>query len=195
MADRPYQSDKAELRENIRALLASLSADFWKDASLAVCDRLGNESAMRVAERVLVYAPTRTEIDIQPYVRHALAIGKAIYAPRIEGESMTARRIRSWDKDLERSERGVLHPAATCEPLDGTLDVVVVPGLAFDGQGGRLGRGGGFYDRFLQSSRATVVGVCLDEQVVVRVPADELDMRVGIVVSPTRTLRVLPQAG
>jgi 5-formyltetrahydrofolate cyclo-ligase len=195
MGHRPFQSDKAHLREQIRALLASLSADLWKDASSALCTRLASEPTLRAAQHILVYAPMKAEIDITPFIRHALSIGKSIYAPRIEGELLAARRVHSWDTDLEPSPLGVRHPTLACPLLDCPLDVVIVPGLAFDAAGSRLGRGGGFYDRFLENSHAKAVGVCLDEQIVPRVPADELDMRVSLVVSPARTLRVLPKAG
>jgi 5-formyltetrahydrofolate cyclo-ligase len=73
----------------------------------------------------------------------------------------------------------------------GGIDLVVTPGLAFDGAGGRLGRGGGFYDRFLIRARpaAFAAGFALREQVVGEVPAEATDARVDAVVTPERTMR------
>lgn len=195
---RPFQSDKAVLRDQIRAALASLSADFWKDASEQACARLANSDFAKEARTILVFCPMKAEVDIVPFALQAMQRGVTVCAPRVvpaehEGEKphIEALRIASWENDLERGPFGALQPKPFCEPIPlRKLDLILVPGLAFDASGGRLGRGGGFYDRLLQVSGAKTVGVCLDEQIVPKVPSDELDERVEIVVSPTRTLRV-----
>lgn len=194
--NRPYQGDKADLRDRIRVALASLSADFWKDASTAVCERLASEDFVRNAQTVLVYCPLKGEINIQPLAEQLLELGKVVCAPRIvhqrDGSSrLDALRVIKWESDFERGPLGAWEPKPFCEPVPPQkLDLILLPGLAFDAKGGRLGRGGGFYDRLLQVSQGKTVAVCLDEQIVPSVPADELDERVQIVVSPTRTLRV-----
>jgi 5-formyltetrahydrofolate cyclo-ligase len=88
-----------------------------------------------------------------------------------------------------------VQPRADLLPLaPAQLDVVLVPGVAFDATGGRLGRGGGFYDRFLTQIRdqlgVTIAGVCFDEQIVDSVPMHAHDVRVGMILTPTRTLVV-----
>ncbi len=79
---------------------------------------------------------------------------------------------------------GILEPPPEAEPAGCAFDIILVPGLAFDRQGGRLGRGSGFYDRFLATVRGVRIGVCFDEQIVDEVPSEPHDSRVDFLLSP-----------
>lgn len=132
---------------------------------------------------VLAFISLPDEIDTQPVLETAFHAGKRVFVPRVEGESLEFRRIFPADD-----------PGAFCrgcfgvrEPEGGQiLDaedfpvLAVVPGLAFDRNGGRLGRGGGYYDRFFAGLDAagfpyTAAGFCVECQLVERVPVDLLD--------------------
>lgn len=109
----------------------------------------------------------------------------------VEKLSLTGRDV----DELEVTRHGVVQPKAALAAISlREVDVVLVPGLAFDARGGRLGRGGGFYDRFLTKLRrenfgCRVVGVCLEEQVVDIVPFDDAqDVRVDMIVTPARVI-------
>lgn len=132
----------------------------------------------------MVYAPTGHETDISAPAIEAISAGLRVCVPAIDWESgtMAAAVIGDWNNDLVAGAHGVREPRAglaTIEPEE--MDVVLVPGLAFDRSGGRLGRGAGFFDRHLSRlpSRTAVVGVCFDCQVVERVPRDSNDVAVG----------------
>jgi 5-formyltetrahydrofolate cyclo-ligase len=96
--------------------------------------------------------------------------------------------------DLAAGPRGVREPRRRRPVEAADLDVVVVPGVAFDGAGARLGRGAGFYDRFLHALPARVwrVGVAFDLQILERVPTEGHDARLDLVVTETRTLPPVP---
>jgi 5-formyltetrahydrofolate cyclo-ligase len=148
---------------------------------------------------VLLFAPIANariaEVDLSYLaVQCASAGAPLLYVPRVDWEAnrMIPTIIHRWHEDLVPGPRGVCEPPATAETSDpGEIDLILLPGLAFDGGGGRLGRGGGFYDRFLAdpSLRAVMVGVCFDRQIVdTPLPTESHDIPVHLVVSESRTI-------
>lgn len=122
---------------------------------------------------VLLYDPLPDEVDVTP-----LAAGVRAFITRTDGDTLT---IHAWDAGREQHERGYSQPVAGSALVDpGEIDVAVVPGLAFDAAGVRLGRGGGHYDRLLAGLRpdARIVGVAPAVVVVTALPAEPHDVRV-----------------
>jgi 5-formyltetrahydrofolate cyclo-ligase len=106
----------------------------------------------------------------------------------IPGTSVyTARQIVEPVRDLVPGKFGIREPAAHCPevPLN-RLDLALVPGIAFDVSGGRLGRGKGFYDRLLPAVNGLKCGVAFDEQIVDAVPVGPMDVRLNCILTPTR---------
>ncbi|MBP7094475.1 MAG: 5-formyltetrahydrofolate cyclo-ligase [Spirochaetia bacterium] len=190
------QTDKRALRRAIRAKLESLPASRFEEAGRAIGAALSGLASYRNAKVVLAFLPMPREIDTVPLVESALADGKIVGVPRIEGDGLAFVRLdRHW-REWPRDRFGIPEPPSDAPSL--RLDelaagptLVVAPGLAFDRTGGRLGRGKGYYDRFLASLEApspgpgavSVVGICLDEQLVGSVPVDERDRGVDAVIS------------
>jgi 5-formyltetrahydrofolate cyclo-ligase len=160
-------------------------------AARAVAERALALPAVAQARCVLAYAATAEELDPAPLVAALRARGARIAYPRVcESGALTLHWCEE-DAALARGYRGIAEPAADspqASPDD--FDLVLVPGVAFDASGARLGMGGGFYDRLLPrlSAGAMNVGLAFDEQIVERVPAEEHDVRLGAVITPTRTL-------
>jgi 5-formyltetrahydrofolate cyclo-ligase len=97
--------------------------------------------------------------------------------------------VADWARDLVPGKHGIGQPSPDCPDLPPEqVDVILVPGIAFDSTCARLGRGAGFYDRFLADPRvrAVKIGVAFDEQIVDAVPMDRWDVRLDAVVTPTR---------
>ena len=134
----------------------------------------------------MAFAPMDDEPDITPLLRSLLARGVTVAMPRFDwvGGNLIPMRLLSLEQDLEmlvvsekprvRVPRAGLETVSTAE-----IDVVLVPGLAFDGAGGRLGRGKGFYDHFLPTLRADAFtcAVCFGVQVIEAVPMEPHDVR------------------
>jgi 5-formyltetrahydrofolate cyclo-ligase len=119
----------------------------------------------------------------------AIATGKAAALPAfVPGTSVyTARRILDPTRDLVPGKFGIREPALSCpEVALNRLDLVLVPGIAFDVSGGRLGRGKGFYDRLLPAVNGLKCGVAFDEQIVDAVPVGPMDVRLNCILTPTR---------
>ncbi|MCX6971383.1 MAG: 5-formyltetrahydrofolate cyclo-ligase [Verrucomicrobia bacterium] len=114
--------------------------------------------------------------------------GKRIAMPRAEGDDLQFHWVASR-AELRPGRFGILEPAAQAPDAGSGFDLILVPGLAFDLRGGRLGRGRGFYDRFLSNARGLRVGVCFEDQIVGDVPEEPHDLRMDFVVTPSAISR------
>lgn len=113
---------------------------------------------------------------------------KRIALPRVVGEELAFHWV-SGPAELTPGRFGVLEPAAGAAVAVAAFDLILVPGLAFDSRGRRLGRGKGCYDRFLSSAQGLRAGVCFDDQIVSGVPAEPHDARVDFLVTPSAFYR------
>jgi 5-formyltetrahydrofolate cyclo-ligase len=142
---------------------------------------------------VLLTIPFRNEWETAPLVRAALAAGKAVAVPRVDLEArmLELRAIVDLARDVGPGFKDIPEPLDHCPLLPReAIDFVVVPGVAYDREGRRLGYGGGYYDRLLPllSPRAARVAGAFDVQVVDRVPTGPNDVTIDAVVTESRTL-------
>jgi len=182
------KNEKAGLRQQVRARLRAMSPEQHRADSQRICERLLALPVWKRAKIVLLFAPLKDEPNIWPVVSAALQAGKEVSLPKLEpaGFGYEASPIRSLD-DLSPGKFGILEPrgASTVMALN-RLDLVLVPGVAFDPRGGRLGRGKGCYDRLLTAVPGRKCGVAFGEQIVDAVPVGPLDVRLNCIVTPTR---------
>lgn len=138
------------------------------------------------ADRLLLYLSTGSEVDTWGLLEKALCHGKAVFAPLcLDGEChMAFYRVKSRE-DLKKGRFGIWEPdPAACPPLEEPAGALcLVPGLAFDQFGCRLGYGKGYYDRFLAAHAVEAVGVCYGELLLPQLPWETLDRRVGCIVT------------
>ena len=188
---------KEEMRRAVRAPLALMGTEERAARSRDLCAALERAAAGRGV--VMVFLPDGHEPMIDGLISSWIAGGRVVAAPRCDWDAgiFTVVRLRSLGA-TEVRRNGVREPVAGEEIPVQSLAFGLVPGVAFDAGGGRLGRGGGFYDRFLGSAPATMrrVGVCYAAQMVARVPREEHDAVVDVVVTESRTfLRGLGEGG
>lgn len=158
-------------------------------AGAAVAVRVLALDEVAAAGVVLAYAATGAEVPTDGLIERLLASGVRVLLPAVDGDRIRAREISSL-ADVAPGYRGIREPLPRPAAVAPAADVILVPGVAFDATGRRLGYGGGFYDRYLAAARGFRAGLCYEAQVVEEVPAGPDDEPVDIVVTEARTLRV-----
>lgn len=182
---------KNAIRTDMRARLATLTVNQRAEWSTAACARLIRSDAFQHASSVMLYMPMRSEIDVISVALEAFRLGKSVCVPRVEPGRKTMNAVETTsfdDESMDSDALGVRAPKGGQEIPPDVIDMIVVPGVAFDMRGFRLGRGGGFYDRYLaRLPRSTAtIGVCFDFQFVESIPTEPTDIAVLAVVSDRR---------
>ncbi len=177
---------KEDIRIKIRARKTLLSDDEKKSAAQRVFERLEHMAAFMMADRILMYHSLPDELSTLGFI-DKWSSRKNFFLPRVNGVNLD---ILPYDRSTLRL--GAFH----IEEPDGDdttdiseIELIVVPAVAYDRSGNRVGRGKGYYDRLLANSRAVKVGVGYDFQLVDEIDTDEFDVPVDIVVTETRTIR------
>jgi 5-formyltetrahydrofolate cyclo-ligase len=182
---------KADIRARVRKSLMDMSAEQLHTASESAGSRLMSLEGFQHAADVMLYMPLANEVDVTPVAVRCFREAKTVCVPKVDWDhrDMDPVEVTSLDDDvLDCDEHGVRSPR-DCRPiLPSIIELVVVPGLAFDPQGNRLGRGGGYYDRFLAKLKpnVTTVGLVFDQQIVDSVPSTKHDRAVDIIVTDRR---------
>ena len=172
---------KMELRARMRAAFDNPAR---AAVSAIICEKLRALPEWQAAKVVMGYAPMGDEPDIEPL----LCTTRATVLPRWTDEGYEPAQITNLQADLCPGQFGVREPTLECLTMNwAEIDMILVPGMAFDGTGNRLGRGGGYYDRLLDCARAagpvTAVGVCFEWQLQENVPIATHDQQLDLVVS------------
>ncbi len=173
--------DKQQLRQYIRSQKRAMKPQAIAEKSALLAEKLRAHPLYRQARCIYGYLPYNQEVRTDVMLAQALLEGKRVAVPRVEGDAMRFYYITDITRVAE-GYCGIPEPLGD-EPLAGEADaLVLMPGLAFDSQGGRMGYGGGFYDKFLQTEPAhPTLALCYDFQMVERVPREEHDKAVDAV--------------
>ena len=188
MSTRISESKRA-LRREVVAVLKAMTVAERKEASARARALLAAQAEWRAAQSVLFYAPLAEELDVWPLAGEALAAGKRVVLPRFAPETgrYVACQVKDLALDLKAGHLGIGEPAAHCAAFClKSLDLLLVPGVAFDLHGRRLGRGKGYYDQLLAGAGGVMCGVAFDQQIVRRVPVGPHDIHVNRILTPTR---------
>ena len=188
MAD--LEGTKPSLRRRILGRRDAMDPCIRTDLSRAILRDIIETSVYRRSDTVMAYASFGSELQTDEFMRHVLHQGKVLLLPRVNCQKglVDVYRVRDPIRDLLAGTWGIREPrldrCARVEPH--IIDFVLVPGLALDSWGGRLGYGGGFYDKLLAdglSPCAWLVAGVFECQMVEKVPVDEHDMPMDVVVT------------
>jgi len=192
--------EKKKLRAIVGECRDALSTEDAGARSDCVQRRVLASAEYRDARAVVLYAAKGNEVATEAIFTDAIASGRAVFYPRIEEDPsnptasvIVARRVRDR-AELVRGAFGIMAPPESAEPLDAqkfSNIVICVPGLAFGLEGQRLGRGGGYYDRFLGQfgTEAISVGLAYSFQLLDRIAETGLDRRLNIIVTESAVHR------
>lgn len=182
------KQSKEDVRKTMKNRLSAVSAAQAAAWSDAVCARLLVLPQYQRASRFMAFLNMKGEVSLDAFLIQALREGKEVYVPHcVDNGQMEAVQLTSL-QDVEQGMYGIRVPKAGSHCIaPEQLEWILVPGLAFDAEGHRLGRGAGFYDRYLQrAQQAAVTAVAWDIQIIPHVPTEAHDYRVPAVLTPTR---------
>ncbi|HRX87026.1 MAG TPA: 5-formyltetrahydrofolate cyclo-ligase [Phycisphaerae bacterium] len=188
---------KRELRDRVRRVLAEIDPVSMAAKSARATELLVETNEFRRAEVIMVFLSLQNELDTTGVVLRSWQDHKRVLAPRVSWEQrrMMPTEIRSLTSDLVETSMGLREPVSGTPIPIAIIDMVIVPGLAFDNQGNRLGRGRGFYDRFLAHPefKGVTCGLGFEEQYLSEVPVNSLDRPVAMLVTDARVRRFARQ--
>lgn len=164
-----------------------LSHDEKSSAALEVFERLEKSAAFLMADKILMYHSLPDELPTIEFL-NKWGSRKRFFLPRVNGVNLE---ILPYDQSrLELGSFQIEEPQGDELTDPSELELVIVPAVAFDRRGNRLGRGKGFYDRFLQSTKATKIGVGYDFQLFEELPAEEHDVPMDIIITQSEYIVV-----
>lgn len=170
--------DKKELREKSKEIRRNIPEKDFK--SNAIYNALIGSEEYNDAKVIAIYNSMKDEVDTKEIILYSFLKDKTILLPKVVDQEMVFLKVDSKTK-YKKSKFGV------SEPVDGeifdpsTIDLFIIPGLAFDIKGNRLGYGAGYYDRYLQETDVLKLGLAYEEQIVNSIPTDEYDIPMDIV--------------
>lgn len=173
---------KTRIRSRLLAVRSGLSETAVGEASGQIAARVRALEAWQHAREVLLYWPIRGEVDVRPLMRELWSRGARVLLPRCRPEEQGLMDLAcvSCEADLTPGMYSIMEPSAGCMMVESpSPQVALIPGVAFDRRGFRLGFGAGYYDRLLAMDsmvKCLSIGMCYDFQLVDNVPGDEWDM-------------------
>lgn len=181
---------KATVRRLVLADRSRVGPANREAAGAAVAGRIVALPELAKARVVLGFASYGTELPADPVMSWVLSSGRRLLVPYVDGTALRAAEIASLE-DMAPGYRGIREPVERTAIDPAEAGAVLVPGVAFDEAGHRLGYGGGFYDAFLAELDPAIprIGLCFDLQVVDAVPTGENDRSVGVIVTERRVIR------
>ncbi|MCK5735405.1 MAG: 5-formyltetrahydrofolate cyclo-ligase [Spirochaetaceae bacterium] len=183
------EDSKKTARKAAQSIISTLGKQHRESAAAAACKNLKAEVYWKEAGTLLAYLAFGAELDADPVIQAALDEGKSVYVPRVRRKMMSFHQVESLDERFEKGVFGIREPMKGSREWNALTSsrpiLILVPGLAFDKKGVRLGRGGGYYDRFLSAFRkekqaaglgaSLCIGYAYSEQINGNVPAEEYD--------------------
>ena len=151
-------------------------------------ERLFSLPEFKAARIVLFFASFRSEVDTGPMIQRALTFGKRVVLPKVKGTELALYEIADWERDVSPGTWGIPEPHENRPVRLDEIDLVLVPGAAFDCQGNRLGYGAGFYDKLLSAFTKTTVALAFEAQIVPRVPAELHDIPIHKIMTERRVI-------
>lgn len=181
---------KEELRQRMKTRLDSLNQEEYQDFNGVLYRNFIKLAIVKRAKNIMIYYSVRNEVKTEAIINYLLKTGKTVALPVCTPERDLNAAVINDLCQLQPSVFGLMEPgpeAALLEP--DLLDLIVVPGVAFDERGYRLGHGAGYYDRFLSKMlNSFKLGLAYDFQIVSKIPVESHDIGMNGILTPSRYL-------
>ena len=183
---------KLDLKRRLRAERIQMSERVVREKSLRIYRRLIDMPAYQLARCIACYVSTKNEVDTKTVIQKAIGGGKQVGVPvtREDGD-MDFQAIEGLN-DLRPVHYGLREPVPDPQKvlLPHTIDLILIPGIAFDRRGHRIGSGGGYYDRFLARTEAVRIGLSYGFQIIERVPAEPHDVKMDLIITENEVMKI-----
>jgi len=179
--------NKKMLREKLRLMYACMSENECASIDRLMMQRLMQEAFFCECSRVFLYASVGDEIETRKLIETLFRQGKTIALPKCEDNGIM--HFYKYEGSLAAGRYGIPEPTGTEILCPMPNDIMIVPGMAFDEKGDRLGRGGGYYDRYLEKYRCITVGLCRNRMLQKKIPTEWNDLPVDYVITESSTIR------
>lgn len=174
---------KHSIRQNFKDKRAAISPNLRTEKSALIRQKLEALAEFQAAKNLLIYVSKNDEVETHELIKDCLNSGKKVYAPKIENDKLTIYEIADWHQ-LKPGTFDILEPYTdSIEAHPEKADLILIPGVAFDKYGHRLGYGKGFYDRLLKNTKAHKIGLAFEEQIVEKIPAEEHDVALDLIIT------------
>ena len=188
------QEKKHAIRSEITKLLTDMSDDVRNEKTQAIEDRLFEFANFLESNITLLYMNTENEVATRNIIKRTIEYNKIVVLPVFDMEKhrMDFMKIENLENRLKRGPRGVPEPITAKSkkvPID-SIDIAIVPGIAFDEKGARIGTGMGFYDRLIPNLPITTrkVALSFEDQLIQQVPMEHHDKHVDIIITDKRII-------
>jgi len=186
--------NKEEIRRKILKKRLSLLSEDIRDKSQQVFLNLTETVEYINSRNIMFYVATRSEVQTEEMIKTSIKMGKNVFVPIILTEclNLAPSKIFDFDIELEKGKKGILEPKKKYYRLfpSENIDLIIVPGVAFDLSGNRIGRGFGYYDNFLRKvpSSAKIAALAFEMQIVKKIPNDKNDIPVHKIITEKRII-------
>ena len=177
---------KEEIREKYRKIRAQIPSETRKHADSQIAERLFNRPEYRDARIIYCYMSFKDEADTASLIDESLRLGKQVALPRVSGKRKMEFFFISGQKDLVTGFMGIKEPAGYCLEASAPSEdaLVLLPGLAFDRSGARLGYGGGFYDTYLaKHAGCKKAALAYSAQIAPEIPTESVDVKTDMIIT------------
>jgi len=190
---------KKMLRNKIKDIKNKLPADYLKSASASITNQLLSMDNFTKAEVIMCYLSFGNEVDTKNFIKVCQDLNKRLLVPvivkDIKGKSiLEASEVIDFENDLAPGTMGIMEPKFGCQRIidPKLIDFIVIPGLAFDILGNRLGYGGGYYDGFLARTKpeCTKIAITFTKQIVEQIPTEEHDIPIEKILTEEGLIKI-----
>ena len=177
---------KAELRKSMLQKRDSLSEAEIKEKSTKIIQSLTQLPEFKSAKHICIYVSTKSEVHTHDLIQQLLKENPVLVPFLAQGQIQVSK-IDAWNQ-LVPGTYGILEPK---DPKPSTADLFIVPGSVFDPNGHRIGYGKGYYDRLLSQTNAIKIGLAYDSQIIDKIPAENHDVKLNIIITEKQIVRCL----
>jgi len=183
---------KPDLKRSLRTERIQMSERVVREKSLRIYRQLIDMPAYQLARCIACYVSIKNEVDTRVVIQNAIGSGKQVGVPVTREDGDMDFQAIAGLSDLRLVHYGLREPVPDSQKvlLPHTIDVILIPGIAFDRVGHRIGSGGGYYDRFLVRTEAVRIGLSYSFQIIDRVPAEPHDVKMDLIITEDEVIKI-----